>query len=203
MTEEENGLLGQSADDGDEIEVEINGRKLLWAIVAVLAVLVTVQGLTLVSWGSRLDKLEGAGHSPGGAPPGVMLGGGAGTIGPATPSGASELSPADTLKAVSDFCAEQNVDEATTEKLLTLIEDSERLLGELPARESSGEITIEERLTTLTQETARLEKEATELLGDQLAIELLRALDAVQAPAGGMELGPPDVAPGDGFPGSR
>lgn len=175
-----------SADD-DEMEVEISERKLLWTVVAVLAVFAVVEGLTIVSWGSRIRRLEqqiqspsytlaGGGDvrsgEPGGAPQGEPP-----RDFPAPPAARSpEEVRAMTMRAVDAFAAEKSLDEATAEKLRTLIEDSERELESLPAKEAAGEITVEERIRTLEEEIARRELSVRELLGDGLANELLAKL---------------------------
>ncbi len=197
-----------SADD--EVEIDISERKLLWTVVAVLAVFAVVEGLTIVSWGSRIRRLEQQVQSPS-----VALAGGGGDR--AAPHGVSSGGPPDrggppldnpivpvssspeevramTMRAVDAFATEKSLDEATAEKLRTLIEDSERELESLPAKEAAGEITPEQRIQTLEQEIARREQTARELLGDELATELLAKI-VVGTSGGASPTGPPPAPP--------
>jgi hypothetical protein len=182
--------IEETSTDDDEMEIEISERKLLWTVVAVLAVFAVVEGLTIVSWGSRIRRLEQQIQSPSvalaggggdrGAPPMHTQAGppdGGGPIDGDSPHIPVSVSPdevrAMTMRAVDAFATEKSLDEATAEKLRTLIEDSERELESLPAKEAAGEITAEERIQTLEKEIARREQQARELLGDELATELL------------------------------
>jgi hypothetical protein len=190
--------------DDDEVEVEISERKLLWTVVAVLAVFAVVEGLTIVSWGSRIRRLEqqmqsasvtmqGGGsdrsEDRGGPPPNDL-----GRDFPAPPVASSpEEVRAMTMRAVDAFATEKSLDEATAEKLRTLIEDSERELESLPAREAAGEITSQERIRTLEEEIAGREQRARELLGDELATELLAKI--VVGTSGGASPAPPGPPP--------
>lgn len=179
------------AVDEDEMEIDISERKLLWTVVAVLAVFAVVEGLTIVSWGSRIRRLEvqvqasinggeggGAVHS--GDPGRPPMDGSPREPSHVFPVTTAVSSPdevrARTMRAVETFTSEQALDEATAEKLRTLIEDSERELESLPAREAAGEITAEERTATLEREIGLREERVRELLGDELGTELLARL---------------------------
>jgi len=201
MTEEENTPLDPSADstsdDEEDAEIEISERKLLWTVVAVLAVFAVVEGLTIVSWGSRIRRLEQQIQSPS-----IALSGGAGEAEAApepTVVSTPEEARAVTMRAVEAFATEKGLDEATAEKLRTLIEDSERMLEALPMREAAGEITNAERIQTLEREIAQREGAVRDLLGDELATELHAKIFVVVGGSdadGRVDAGPPRVPSG-------
>ena len=210
-------------EEDDEYEIPINERKLLWTVVAVLAVFAVVEGLTIVSWGSRIRRLEqqvqggvavaqtgggggGQGASQGGPPPGggekgpppgggdAVGGGGDGSLPPPMVTGrAAEM------MRVDEFIVEKELDEAMAESLRVLMEDSERKLEALPTKEATGEITSAERITILEGELVRREQEAFKLLGDELATALQAKLTTggVKAGAEGSAPPPPPPPPGE------
>jgi hypothetical protein len=190
-------------DEDDEHEIPINERKLLWSIVIVLAIFSVIEGLTIVSWGSRIRRLEqGAGPvgtaSIGGGGGGALGGGGAAFQPGAGPSGVDVGSGhtmvagrAAVMQRVEEFITANELEAAMAESLRVLMEDSERKLEELPSKEAAGEIAADERVTILREELDRREQEAEKLLGEELAAKLTDVLTS--GPVGG----PPTGAAGD------
>ena len=203
-------------EEDDEYEIPINERKLLWTVVAVLAVFAVVEGLTIVSWGSRIRRLEQQLQSPGmvsrggggggdrgpdsGGPPpgGGEIGGDNGGVGGDTsPPPPMVTGRAAVMMRVDEFIVENTLEEAMAESLRVLMEDSERKLEALPTKEATGEITASERITILEGELVRREQEAEKLLGADLAgkLQLKLTTGGGGKPPKGGDAPPPDKGP--------
>ena len=188
-------------DDEDEHEIPINERKLLWSIVIVLAIFSVIEGLTIVSWGSRIRRLEqGAGPVGGavvgGGGGGAVAGGGGAAFQPGAGPDGIDIGTGQTMVAgraavmqrIEEFVTANELEPAVAESLRVLFEDSERKLEELPSKEAAGEIAADERVTILREELERRDEEAETLLGEELAGKLKEAL--MSGPVGNPPPGP-------------
>jgi len=172
--------------DGEQ-ENALTERKLLWSIVIVLSVFTLLEGVTILSWGSRIRRLEQQ-------------------IGPVqvpqarisedwTPSQDGRPQPTErqtptvvdnehevvagrsiVMMRVEEFATEHDLDAATTSALRELMDESERMLEKLPAREKSGEISGEQRVQMLEEELDRRKRATAEMLGEEMAGKLLDKL---------------------------
>lgn len=174
------------AQPGGEPELPLTERKLLWSIVIVLAVFSLLEGVTILSWGSRIRRLEqqvGPVHVPQAAnderthpqdqrPQTVQR-----DI-PAVKDNEHDAVAGRSvvLMRVDEFAVENELDESTAAALRELMDKSERLLEKLPAREESGEISGEQRVQMLEEELDRRKRATAEMLGEEMAGKLLDKL---------------------------
>jgi len=172
---------------GGDDEVPLSERKLLWSIVIVLAVFCLLEGITILSWGSRIRRLEqqvGPIHVPQAAVTDDWSQPQDGRPQPAqreTPTVKDNeheviAGRAVVLMRVDEFCTENNLDDETAVALRTLVDDSEQMLEKLPAREKSGEISGEQRVQMLEEELERRKRATAEMLGEEMAGKLLDKL---------------------------
>ena len=175
------------AQPGGEAEVPLSERKLLWSIVIVLAVFSLLEGVTILSWGSRIRRLEQQ-VGPVHVPQAAVGDDRSASQGQRPQPGQHDIPEVKdnehdaiagrsvVLLRVDEFAVENGLDEATAQALRELMDESEQLLEKLPAREKSGEISGEQRVQMLEEELDRRKRATAEMLGEEMAGKLLDKL---------------------------
>jgi hypothetical protein len=197
---------GTFAGEGDLVDSEfvmsIDQRKLLWAVVGLLAILLVAEGVALLALRARVQDLamvRGSGYPAsfgnqegvGGGGPSVPYsqappeGGPVAPLEPPPNSGNTEAGPpvmGDEVRAqVAAFIEEQDLEAAVAGELTDLMKETDASLTDCAQRLTRGEIDAEEFATSRDQALERHQVEITRLLGWELAASLQQRLDPTAA----------------------